>query len=137
MSVHRQVVERASRRQLVTVDQTTTGAVAASGWAVNGLVTWIPDSGGSMWVQVTVERTGAAVTVGATGNVTDLDVATLPTRCGGTLNVGCHIVGGGVRVAAGTYNPSTRLLRLTACAPGANVATGEVLVFAGWVPLDS
>jgi hypothetical protein len=137
MSVHRQVVERASRRQLITVDTSTTGVVNGSGWSCTGLVTWVSDDGVWMQFRAVIERTGAAVTVPADGNIADQLLVTLPTRCRGSSPWNVAVGTWGGRLAAARYRPDNGELHLTAVAPGANIATAEALSLGGFVVLDS
>jgi hypothetical protein len=132
MSVHRQVVERASRRQLVTFSSTN-DAVAGSGWSVAGLTTWVKADGSEMQFRITVERTGAAITVSGGGNIADELVATLAARCRGTSSYNLAVGSWGGRLAAARYRPDNGELWLTAVAPGSNIATGETFSLGGVV----
>jgi hypothetical protein len=133
VSVHRQVVERASRRPLVVFDDTTSGVVAGSGWSVSDLRTWVRADGSEMQFRATFERTGAAITVSGAGNIADELVATLPVRARGTVSASLPVWSWSGRVASCRYVPSTGELWLNAVATGSNIATGEVFGVGGVV----
>lgn len=110
----------------------TTGASAASGWTVSSY----QHQRCGDWVQfrLIVERTGTDITVSSTyGDITNTTVATLPTSARGTLNASLSAGGGGVtgRMCAGTYNPSTGVVQVTATAGTADITSGDQLTIGG------
>jgi len=117
------------------VFSTTNDAVAGSGWSVTALSTWIRADESEMQFRIDVERTGAAVSVNAsTGNIVDVTVATLPSRCRGNVAANLQVTGGaGTRGAFGAYNPSTGAVRLYGVVGSIAIATGEVLSLGGVV----
>lgn len=101
---------------------------AAAGWSVTAsnidIFTKL-----ALWT-ATFSRTGAAVTVPATGDIATQLLGTFATATYSVLGLG-PITSTEGRLASVTLVASQGQLNLTAVAPGANIATGESLSFAG------
>ena len=102
---------------------------AAPGWSVTGGVFyWKP---GLAAGRVTVQRTGGAISVNATGDITNQTVLTgLPARF--TPMVDQVGVGNGSAGRAASFHFTVSgLLSLSAVSPGANINTNDVLTASG------
>lgn len=104
----------------------TSGITAATGWSISSQR--YRRIGQVVEVLVAVKRTGAAITVSATGDVSDTAVCTVPTGFTTSGAHGLHSQGGRVAAYALLTNG---IIYITACAPGGNIATGEALTIAG------
>lgn len=113
---------------------TTTGILtAATGWSITTQAGVI--RGGVVFLRTEFTRTGADITVSSAGNIANVNIATIASgwRPSSSFNAGMSSTGTGV-VASGDVNGGDTI-RLTAVAPGANIATSDVLSLYGTWPL--
>ena len=115
----------------------TSGWTAATGWSIS--ITQCRREGAHCWIAGTATRTGANITVSATGDISNINpVATASgTPANGNSNTYWGLPTGATgRLAVWTFNPSNGQLALGAVSPGGDIATSDVLSFAGCVPVD-
>lgn len=114
----------------------STGWAAASGWTNIAVVSYL--LGRILTYRVTVERNGGTITVGASGDIGNVQIATAPATCQGTANAaipGCS--GSSGRAAVGTYVPNTGSVALCAVGGSTNIVDTDVIQIGGTVILDS
>lgn len=114
----------------------TGSAVAGTGWTVDSFTAATILAGKLLLIGVTFTRSGANITVPASGDVGNSQIATMPASCGGTSTMHQALATGTVgRILAVTFQPSTRILNLCAAAGTGDIATGNQFQVSGIVAL--
>ena len=112
----------------------TTGAVAASGWSLTSFTANYTTT--VAWFVVTVERTGGTITVGADGDIGNVNVATLPAAVRGSGSFWQALTSAQTgRLAAGVFKPTSGDVDLCAIAPGVDINNTEIISLGGCVSL--
>lgn len=116
-----------------TQKSNTTGITAGTGWSVDNYYSW--RCGGWLQFRITVTRTGAAITVPASGNIGNVTLATLPASERGAVSIGLPLIGGSPsgRMAACHYQPSNGVIQMGSVGGSSNIATGESFDIGGFM----
>ena len=114
----------------------TTSPTAETGWSVSSFAAYVGRS--TMSFTLIVERTGADITVGTSGNIGNEHVATLVEACRGTTGMNGQLgVTSTGRISGGYLNPNTGTVILSAVNGGNDITTGEEFELSGFVFLGN
>lgn len=111
----------------------TSGITAASGWSVTNQQ-YSNLGNGLARVYCVAQRTGAALAVTVTGDITNSVIANLPAGWEAATYVPLSSGASG-RMITGGINSGGTTLTISATTPGSNIATGESIELTGTYPL--
>jgi hypothetical protein len=109
------------------------GATAQANWTLTSQ-SFRSLGNGMAYVSLIFQRTTSALTVTATGDVTNSDIALLPSGWGASAVTGLN--SGGTGRTASYQIDNSRMISMANTTPGANIAIGDAMSVAGVYPLN-